>query len=56
MSLFDYRNLENKKIYHMYNVKSAGTEMSRELPTGKVDMDCVNNWCINYGFKHKPID
>ncbi len=35
---------------------SQAHEMGWELPSGKIDMDMINAWCVKYGFKHKPLN
>lgn len=37
-------------------ILSMAHEMNWELKTGKIDMERVNNWCVNYGYLHKPLD
>ncbi|WP_149913511.1 hypothetical protein [Sphingobacterium cavernae] len=37
-------------------ILSMAHEMNWELQTGKVDMDRVNRWCVDYGYLHKEID
>ncbi|WGQ12969.1 hypothetical protein [Sphingobacterium faecium] len=37
-------------------ILSMAHEMSWELPSGKIDMQRVNNWCINYGYLAKRLD
>ncbi len=37
-------------------ILSMAHEMRWELPGGKVDMNRLNDWCVKYGYKHKPLD
>lgn len=35
---------------------SMAHEVGWELPNGKVDMERVNNWCVQFGFLHKKLN
>ncbi|TFF35226.1 hypothetical protein [Mucilaginibacter psychrotolerans] len=37
-------------------ILSRAHEMHWELLSGKVDMERVNNWCIRYSGKNKPLN
>lgn len=35
---------------------SKARRLKWELPTGKADMLAINNWCMKYGYLHKPLN
>lgn len=37
-------------------ILSMAHELNWELDNGKIDMDRVNRWCIQYGYLGKPLD
>ena len=47
---------ESSKSKMTRKILSMAHEMRWELPSGKVDMKRVDDWCVKYGYKHKPLD
>lgn len=46
----DSRDVMRKKII------SRGYKLGWTLPNGKIDMEAVNTWCIDYGHMHVPLN
>jgi len=47
---------ENPRTKMVNKILSMAHEMHWELPGGKVNMQRVNNWCLRYSGKNKPLD
>lgn len=47
---------ENPKEKMQKKILAMAHEMHWELPGGKVNMERVNNWCVRYSGKNKPLN